>query len=246
LEANRRWLDVLHYVHYGERQHVDNFFKDGSIQIGTVRSYDTATHGLQIGDDDEGYSYSTLTDHSAAKLRAEGRPLPSQFDWLFNSPGASNNKVFTRNVGFNYAMFCVSHVLHRDLCQIFKPTYAAAIYIERPFPFFAELTKAFQASGLTEEVTFEHVADVDYRSRQAEHPDELTECFVKDERYTHQAEARAIWNVGENPPPFFRFKAPDAVRCCRIIPLDEMPDYKPGSDDAVVQAQIIKAIGGLP
>ena len=81
-----------------------------------------------------------------------------------------------------------------------------------------------------------------YRSRQTEGPDDLEECFIKEERYQHQAETRAKWNAGENPPPFFRFNAPDAVRCSRPILLKDMPDYAPGTHSETANMAVLKAI----
>lgn len=230
---------MLHFIHYGERAHVEAFFRDGSIQIGTLRTYDTQTHGVQIGDDHEGLSFTTLTDDVVFRLRDEGRIIPPHLDQYFGV-GCEGNVINVTNQSFNYAIFCVSRVLHRDLCVNFKPSYDAAIYIDRPFPFFAELSAAFQQSGLAENIHFHHVADITYTSREV--PDlDAHECFIKEPAYQHQAETRAIWNAGDEPPRYFRFKAPKAVRSCRMILLDDMPSYSPGTDQATVNAEIFKA-----
>jgi hypothetical protein len=232
---------MLHYIHYGELRHIKQFFIDGSIQIGTLRTYDTETHGQQIGDDDEGLSFCALTDQVVEKFLGEGREIPPHLMQAFG-PDCQGNFVSVTNVSFNYAMFCVSRVLHSELCKNFKSSYDAAIYIERPFPFFTEITKSFEKSGLAESVLFQHVADIDYRSRQTEGPDDLAECFVKDKRYQHQAETRAIWNAGSNPPKYFRFKSPGAIRCCRPVLLADMPTYPIGATAEIVNSEVIKAI----
>lgn len=229
----------MHFFHYGELEHIEAFFRDGSIQIGTLRAYDTETHGTQIGDDQEGLSFTRLTDDVVARFRSEGREIPPHLDQNFG-PGCRGNFVSVTNISFNYAVFCVSRVLHRELCTSFKPSYNAAIYIDRPFPFFAELSSAFEQSGLAESIQFQHVADVDYTSRHVPDLDAL-ECVIKDPSYQYQAETRAIWSAGAEPPKYFRFKAPNAVRCCRMVLLDDMPAYGPGADRAAVDAAMLKA-----
>ena len=221
----------LIFFHYGERAHIDQFFVDGSIQIGTVQSYDCATHGQMIGDDHEGLSWDVITDDNVRRYRESGREIetgPLGIP-MFLAPGSRGNVQIIQNVSFNYAMFCTTYILHKSLCQNFKPTYDAAIMIERPFPFYYELTKAFIESGLRETVTFQHVSDVQYQNRILEPGIEVIEALIKDPGYRHQAEVRALWNAGNYEEHFFRFKAPNAVRCCRKILLENMPDYSEGA-----------------
>ena len=119
---------MLHYIHYGELEHIEQFFSDGSIQIGTLQAYDNATHGLKISDDEEGLSCSTLTDEVVQKLRIENRYIPPHLEQLFGV-GCSGNIIQVTNIAFNYAIFFVSLFLHKTLCLDFKPSYRAAIYI---------------------------------------------------------------------------------------------------------------------
>ncbi|MCW6534334.1 hypothetical protein [Sphingomonas lycopersici] len=72
--------------------------------------------------------------------------------------------------------------------------------------------------------------------------EDIMECFIKEERYSHQGETRAIWSAGDNPQKFFRFKAPDARQYCRPVLLEDMPDYEPGADPKVAEAAVIKSI----
>lgn len=231
---------MLHYFHYGEPEHIKQFFEDGSIQIGTLRAYDTATHGQAIGDDQEGLSFTTLTDDVVANLRSNNQPIPPHLEEHYGI-GCSGNVVQVTNVSFNYAIFCVSRCLHQVLCKDFKRSYAAAIYIDKPFVFFSELTKAFERSELSDNVTFRHVSDMTYSGRSFQGLDDFAECFIKEERYSNQFETRAIWNAGSEPPPFFRFKAPDALRGCRPVLWKDMPNYPPETSQDVVMAQMTKA-----
>ncbi|MBN8840906.1 MAG: hypothetical protein J0I25_11970 [Sphingomonadales bacterium] len=231
----------FHYVHYGEREHIENFFRDGSIQIDTLRAYDVSTHGVEIGDDEEGVSYCTVTDEAVQKIWDQGKEISPHLESFFG-PGCDGNFIRVTNLEYNYAIFCVSRFLHRNLCTNFKNTYDACIYIERPFPFFSELSKAFERSNLAEKVIFQHVRDIEYRSREIDLSEDVMECFIKEERYSHQGETRAIWSAGDNPPKFFRFKAPDAIRYCRPVLLEDMPDYAPGTDPKLAGAAVIKSI----
>jgi len=220
---------MLLFFKYGEPKHIEAFFRDGSIQIGTVRAYDEATFGTSIGDDQEGFSYQAVHDGNVREWLEAGKPLPT-FGGLpaFLHPGCGGNLFITNNIGFNYAIFPMSYVLHRDLCLDFSKSYGAAIVINRPFVFLHELSKAFQESQIVECAEFQHVADISYRSRELEaHEDgeAIIEVFIKEPRYAHQGEVRAIWNVGEPKEKFYRFKAPNARKACRLIMLDDMPTY---------------------
>jgi hypothetical protein len=214
---------MLHFIHYGKREHVEKFFEDGSIQIGTVRSYDTATHGPMIGDDDEGISRETVTDENIDAHLALGRPMPVDPFFgmpLFGAPGSYGNAFQTVNKSFNYAIFCMTTALHQQLCKNFDDSYDAAIFIDRPFPFLHELTKAFELSKLS---------NIHYRDRNLQVGEEIHEVFVKEPNYQHQLEVRAIWNIGDPKDKYYRFKTPKAVRCCRKILFDDMPSYEPGT-----------------
>lgn len=215
----------MHLVKYGVREHIDQFFRDGTVQIGTVRSYDTATHGSMIGDDEEGLSFQTITDDTVHLFRARGDNVPA----FFGAPGCSGNVAMQTNVSFNYAIYSLSYVLHRDLCRDFSADYDAAFFIDCPIVFFYELTKAFSASGLINEAIFQHVDDIQYSSRALAPEDEIVEALVKPPQYAHQREVRGLWNVGTPAQQFYRFKAPEARRCCRLVPWERMPDYPAGS-----------------
>jgi len=237
---------VLRYFHYGKREHIEAFFRDGSIQIGTVRSYDVDSFGSMIGDDDEGFSREVITDDNFHELLEIGADIPrAEFGVpFFGSVGSTGNCIINNYLGFNYAIFCVSRCLHRDLCLNFSPEYDAAIYIDRPFPFFSDLTMAFKDSGLVEECEFQHVADISYQSRDLPIGGSkfVIEAFVKATNYAHQFETRAIWNIGLPQEKFYRFKAPLAARCCSLVLLEDMPDYSPGSSQDVVQQQTKRAL----
>lgn len=121
--------------------------------------------------------------------------------------------------------------------------YVRCVYLHREtISVFSELSKAFERSNLAEKVIFQHVRDIEYRSREIDLSEDVVECFIKEERYSHQGETRAIWSAGDNPPKFFRFKAPDAIRYCRPVLLEDMPDYAPGTDPKLAGAAVIKSI----
>lgn len=230
---------------YGCREHLEQFIERGLLQIGTVYSYDEATHGPAIGDDAEGLSHQAFTDENTREMIARGDPLPVG-PWgtaIFGSPGSYGNVVIRTNVSFNYAVFSSSRVIHRQLCKNFSDKYDCAFVIMRPYVFFHEVSKAFEASGCEPSIQLQQVEDICYRDRAIGPDEEVVEAFVKEPRYGHQREVRAIWNVGEKPSqPFYRFDAPEARRCCRLIPFDSMPDYEPGSSPEVCRAQVMRAI----
>ena len=135
----------MHLVKYGVREHIDQFFRDGTVQIGTVISYDTETHGPMIGDDEEGLIFQTITDDTVHMFRARGDRVPP----VFGAPGCSGNVVMQTNVSFNYAIYSLSHVLHRDLCRNFSADYDAAFFIDRPIVFFTSLRRPSLPAALS-------------------------------------------------------------------------------------------------
>lgn len=122
-------------VHFGRREHCEAFFRDGSIQIGTLRTYDEASHGPEIGDDMDGRSNSYIRQPVPGIMPPNGNAL-APFDEWEAAPGTGSNLFVVHNIAFNYAMFCTSHKLSQTLCKQFSADYDAAIVIERPFPFF--------------------------------------------------------------------------------------------------------------
>lgn len=214
------------FFKYGQREHLEDFFQRGSVQIGTLRSYDEETHGPAIGDECEGISYHTLHDNNISEyLDCDDLNREHLAGWIVG-PGYKGNLTRITNVGFNYAIFCVSHVLDREVCADFSDKYDAAMIIDRPYVFFHELSTAFENSGLVESIEFQHVADVHYRPRELLASEDVIEAFVKEERYAHQAETRAIWNIGQPKESFYRFTAPRARRACRLLYLADMPTRK--------------------
>ena len=230
---------------YGCREHLEQFDADGTMQIGTVFAYDEATHGPAIGDDQEGLSYQTFTDESTKEMVARGDPLPTGAFGLpmFGAPDVRDNVLQRTNASFNYGIFCVSHALHQHLCKDFATHYDCALVILRPFVFFHEVTNALQSSGLVEQALFRHVSDVHYQRRSIAPDDDVLEVFTKEPRYAHQAEVRAIWNIGEHPKQkFYRFKSPAAALCCRLIPFEAMPNYGSAATREDVEAAMKRAV----
>lgn len=223
---------MLHFVKYGRREHLEAFLRDGSIQLGTTYSYDEISHGSMVGDDNEGLSYTTVNDANIDGYIETGRTAPTLSGIpLFNHPGCHGNAVRITNVSYNYVILCMSRVLHRDLCLDFSAEYDSAIYVFRPFAFLHEIASAFESSGLLPDVRFRHVADIIYRDRNvglAGLGDEIQEVFLKEPKYAHQQEIRAIWSPESEDAPtekYYRFKAPLATAGCKLIPLEAMPTY---------------------
>lgn len=209
-------------AHYGRREHCEAFFRDGSIQVGTVRSYDVSTHGNQIGDDFDGRSITNVPSPPGLMPPAGGAHLPFS-EWL-PAPGSRGNLFIVHNYAFNYAMFCTSSYFSKKLCKEFSPHYDAAILIERPSPFFHELTNAMVSSNQFETVIFQTLDSIEYLNIDLAHGEEINEALVKRPEYAHQYEVRALWNNGELKEKFYRFKAPLARRTCSMALYENMPD----------------------
>jgi hypothetical protein len=233
---------LLQFFHYGKREHISQFFIDGSIQIGTMRAYDEKLFGDAIGDDEEGIVYQFSEDGDKEILDRLGFSNLAPDDPLSYGVGVEGNIVIDKNFSFNYAIFCMSNVLHRELCQKFSPDYDCALYIWRPFPFFHELTNSFSESKLSKNVEFQHVCNIDYRDRIMNVEPDVFEAIIKPHRFAYQSEVRALWNVGQPQQAFYRFKSPGAIRCCKMISLEDMPTYKPGASKEEVKNAMLKAI----
>lgn len=224
-------------VHYGEREHIEAFFKDGSIQLGTLRAYDGQTHGAALGDDQEGYSQEIITDDNyETYLRNGGKPLP-EF-----GIGCVGNVVIVNNVAHNYVILCLASCLHRELCLKLKPSYGAAIFVKDAQGFIDALTEALECSGLVDGVGFRGLEPVSYQSRNIEAGKLVSEEFIKDVRHSWQFEVRAAWSVGQPRARFFRIKAPEAVKYCGYLSLEDMPNYRPNESEIDKNNSIINSI----
>lgn len=213
------------FFHYGERKHLEQFLRDGSFQLKPLRSYDTSSHGRMIGDDFEGKASVVVTDENYSKLPGKMIPFDSMFNAPIFGPGSKGNVFIENRESHNYIIYCMSRLLHADLCRDFSPNYDAALIISSPFVFLHEVTNAFVASNLVDRVDFVHVADVHYRSRNFQPEEIIREEFIKEEKYKHQYEVRAIWNVGNPESEFYRFKIPRLIGRFGILTIDDMPRY---------------------
>jgi hypothetical protein len=152
----------------------------------------------------------------------QGAHLPFS-EWL-PAPGWEGNVWRIQNVAFNYAIFCTSSYFSKKLCKEFSPEYDAAILIERPSPFFHELTNAMVGSGIFESVMFQTLDSIQYRNLDVPHGEQINEALTKRIDYAHQFEVRALWNNGDLKERFYRFRAPHARRTCHLALYEEMPD----------------------
>jgi hypothetical protein len=240
---------MLHFVKYGKREHLEAFMAQGSIQLGTLFSYDEATYGSKIGDDLEGLSQTTISDRNINEVLEAGFPVP-KFSGipLFLHPGCEGNVVKVTNVSCNYVVLCLSRVLHAELCRDFSEDYDCAVYITRPFVFLHEVSRALESSELLPDARFRHVSDITYTDRNVGVKglgSDILEVFIKDPRYRNQREVRAIWSSDQDEQilnRFYRFDAPKATPGCRLIPLEDMPTYTTDDPHEIKIAQLHRAL----
>lgn len=209
---------------YMKREHIDKFFADGTLRIGTLYEYrNVELHGPAVGDLDEGKDTKTLTSHQE-----------ETFDIRSNDPRA----VFARQVikgwdefpegtkliikmeptsrlelyGSSPDVYTYCTSLEHSIELMKELGYESCLVIKNPYMFFQEIN--------TQLKTISHRmfgAPIIYNSRTQpfDEPIKAHPAFIKPHEYSYQTEFRCVWepNSGEPITPLF-INCPSAKEFC--------------------------------
>lgn len=209
---------------YLMKEHLDTFFKEGIIRLGTLFEFrNEEFHGSAVGDADEGRYTKVLGDLEE-----------QEFDLLSNDPRAvfarqvfkgwdefpdgvklkirmmPNSRLELYGSSQNYFMHCTS--LEYSNHGMTQMGYDSCIAITNPYMFFLEISKSL--NGLAK---FEVGSSVVYSNRVMPYNRELKThpAFVKPESYEYQKEFRALWSfdLDKEVDPII-IRCPDARQYC--------------------------------
>ena len=205
---------------YMKKKYVHDFFKNGTIRIGTLYDFrEIEKHGPEIGDIDEGTKTLT-TDGYHMIDTADPSTLPSwleeSFQNTFKLKSESGQLIIHARDGIRVRLtvpdrfvFSVSDKFDEKLMHEFG--YDSCIKINDPKEFFTALTNKMK--HMASWMMLDHCI---YRSRIiiGEHDIGLEPSLIKEERYSYQKEVRAIWEGQREDIKPFILKAKKARFLC--------------------------------
>lgn len=211
---------------YVKREHLEAFFRSGSLKIGTLYEYRNEEElGKVIGDGEEGsYVTELLSPHGREVDLACRSPEANYFRQHILRPDQWDSKVkivmeaganlIANTNSPNYYIYCVSSVFDEQAMHQFGCD--SCIEITNPEKFFKAISKVIRHKG-----GFDGVHRITYGLKKTDYlnPHQVHPALLKDPQYSYQSEVRAIWNPKKEPRGSLFVKVPKAIRYCR--------EYKP-------------------
>ncbi len=206
---------------YCRQEHMEKFFTDGSLRIGTLYDYRSEEdHGIEIGDHKEGALVFSGTGENLTKQQLAEMPL---LRGIIDAPdgGTIGRVTFTDCIidrGDLY-IFSTSQDYSRGahLQWAEDPTaqYNACYSINSARLFFREVSRAISKKakflGFGQVHYYDSDQGLDIRSPLGHlHPGQLK----GGKRYSQQMEIRAYWQPLSALSPPFLTKVPEAIKYC--------------------------------
>jgi hypothetical protein len=213
---------------YIKQEHLELFFKQGTIKIGTLYKYrDEEQLGNVIGDKDEGTHFTelnsphrreiNLSDNSAeAHFFRQHVLRPEQRHLNVNVIMEAGAKIISQSHSPNYYLYCVTSQYDPEMMKEFECN--ACIEIIDPDKFFNAISKVMKHKG-----KYGGYHKVIYRNRFTDHlnPHSVHPALQKDTKYFNQHETRAIWEPIKKAKQDLFIKAPKAVKYCRVYKIKQ-------------------------
>lgn len=194
-------------IKLGKKEHIDAFFKHGTLQLGSYDYYNTFDH-TEIGDDQEGI----------VTLAARGE-------------GDAGCIIGKYGSGFNQYIFCA--FIGNPDCETMKNfEYDSGFIIHDPIGFSNAITESISASSSTfgKCVYHPHKAILGFPkepinggrlSHETGKIVNAAQHFIKPERYSHQKEFRFLWEQSLDISGAKIFDCPSAIQYCSPLKLIE-------------------------
>jgi hypothetical protein len=211
---------------YMKREHVECVLNAHTFKIGTLYEYRAEeVLGPEIGDREEGVQRSILAPSvptsfdlnddtpEAAHYRQLIRGAPGVTVKINLSPGSNG---ILHHQADNRFLFCYASEF--DEAAMHQMGYDACIEITRPARFFGFLTAGLRTClGMSSHtLAFEGMCPIRYCGRDTNYLETVVPHLIKEERYAHQREWRAVW--GSTDPirvPSLFIASPQAAALCR-------------------------------
>jgi len=210
---------------YTQKRFADDFFRDGSLRIGTFEYFRDVERKLsdEIRDEFEAYSIRDC-------INTSGKALSSLHDGVFSEhisdfikiTGKNVNVILENGASINIArshrnayLFCMTTIFNKSKMK--KMGYDACFEILDTKKFFNEITFA-----LPKDTFYQLEGNVIYRQRNVAYDShsDVHPYLNKPEypRFVEQQEYRCVWGSHlETLPKFLDIKVPNARRYCKRI-----------------------------
>lgn len=211
---------------YVKREHLDVFFTNGSMKIGSLYEYrNVEQYGNVIGDDGEGFYHTELSKSGRHEIDlSQNTPEANFFRQHVLRPDQQNinvkiimgdgAKLISRTDSPDYYIYCVTSEFNHNVMKEFGCD--SCIEIQRPDVFFRAISKRIRHKA-----EFETVTNIVYGNKNTHYtaPHGVHPAIKKSTEYRNQKEVRAIWKPKkEIKAPLF-IDVPKAIRACRVYPL---------------------------
>lgn len=199
---------------YGMRDHIVSMLQQGVFRIGTLLDYQNEEdYGNIVGDSGEGTRI--LYDHANYDF-SDPDSVPGIAREFFSSKGGGkvrDLRLHLRHQVQDRYIFCVSLFRSAGLMEEFG--YDDLLQIDHPLAFFHELNMQLRSLGLVHGNL--QIRSCVYKERLMHHTSadiQIDPAFLKDPKYSHQKEVRAIWAPTQNfIRPIF-IQCPQATKFC--------------------------------
>ncbi|MDH3375104.1 MAG: hypothetical protein OER22_08700 [Gammaproteobacteria bacterium] len=207
---------------YIRRQHMEAFFRNGALKIGSLYEYRALEElGSIIGDASEGVHITRLDSTKRREFQLQdGSPEAAFFKKHILGPDQQNIEkkvvlaagatLMAHSNSPNYYIYCVSSEYDERVMRQFGCD--RCIEIVDPERFFKAISK-----NIRHKASFEGCFPVSYGNKTTDHlnPHEAHPALLKDDSYSDQKEIRAIWKPFKEPKGSLFINAPKAARHCR-------------------------------
>lgn len=176
---------------YLKKPHAELLLTQGKLRLGTLYEYrDTETHGVVIGDKDEG-KLTTFMDIEHEHWTAATQPELIQKMIKLGEGGTmtvGNLKMSLTEHSEDLYIYCTTEVFAKSALADFG--YDCCVVIERPEQFFDAISRTVRHKA-----RFGGVYRCEYvgRSQSHENTDRIHPAITKDPTYQNQKEVRALW-----------------------------------------------------
>jgi hypothetical protein len=209
---------------YLRAEHAELLLSEGALRVGTLYEYrDIETHGIEVGDDEEGYRYVYSDDPYIDWRQPETVPdmvrkrivaPPGANIWILNSTFAErkvNPDCYVYSVSEEYDPACM-----REL------GYDACIRIDDPRAFFHALATVLARDHGMRRHKVARCIYMDKREHYSRETDVLP-ALAKARRYAHQKEVRALWLTPTQKLTPLILQCPAASQFCRLLVICSVP-----------------------
>ena len=205
---------------------MDVFFKKGSIKIGTLYEYRNEEElGGVVGDKKEGVHITELHSPKGREIDlTDNSPESNYFRKHVLRPDQQTSNVkIVMEAGAsligqtnspNYYIYCITSSYDEEVMTEFDCDRCIEIF--EPDKFFKAVSKVIRHKGV-----FDGVHTISYGNKTTDHlnPHSTHPALLKEDKYSNQAEVRAIWSPKKEPKDSLFVNVPKAVKFCR--------EYKP-------------------